>query len=67
MPPLMISIVMPIAPMATITVCASTMRKLKGERNRPGASINTTKMRITTARPTNGPRRANQRHYQPGA
>ena len=38
-PPLMMIIVMPIAPIATITVCERTMRRLFGERNRPGVSI----------------------------
>ncbi len=35
-PPLMMINVMPIAPMATITVCERTMRRLFGERNRAG-------------------------------
>ena len=39
--------VMPIAPMATITVCERTMRRLLGERNREGVSINSEKMPIT--------------------
>ena len=56
-PPLMMMSVMPIAPMATITVCASTMRKLNGERYRAGDSINSEKTRITSARPRTGPTR----------
>src|SRR5258708_39888014 len=39
MPPLIMISVIPIAPTATMTVCESTMRKLLGERNRPGVSI----------------------------
>src|SRR6201999_1928320 len=63
MPPLIINIVMPIAPIATMTVCASTMRRLNGARkwSRAAGSISTTKIRITAARPTNGPSRASHR------
>jgi len=54
-PPLMMIMVMPIAPMATITVWASTMRRLKGDRYREGDSIRMEKIRMTRTRPSIGP------------
>src|SRR5262249_47711486 len=59
-PPLTIIIVMPIAPMATITVWASTIRRLLSERYRAGESVRTAKIAITRISPMKGPSRANQ-------
>src|SRR5512134_1662951 len=58
MPPLTMIIVIPIAPSATITVCATTMRKLRTERYWDGDSVISAKMTITSTRPRNGPSRA---------
>src|SRR6185503_15095023 len=60
MPPLMMIRVIPIAPIATITVCERTMRRLFGERNRAGVSIKSEKIPITKRRPRTGPRRFSQ-------
>ena len=57
-PPLTMIIVMPIAPRATMTVCATTMRKLRTERYWSGESVITAKIAMTASRPRNGPRRA---------
>ena len=59
-PPLTMIRVMPIAPRATITVCASTTRRLLAERYRSGAPVATAKTRITARRPTKGPKRSSQ-------
>src|SRR4030095_9987795 len=59
-PPLIMIIVIPVAPMATMTVCERTMRRLFGDRKRAGVSINIEKMPITSSNPSNGPRRLSQ-------
>ncbi len=55
MPPLTMIIVMPMAPSATITVCATTMRKLRTERYWSGVSVSSAKTAITPTSPRNGP------------
>jgi hypothetical protein len=57
-PPLTMIIVMPMAPSATITVCATTIRKLRTERYWDGESVISAKIAMTSRRPRNGPRRA---------
>ena len=58
MPPLTMMSVMPMAPSATITVCATTMRKLRTERYCDGESVSSAKTAMTASRPRNGPRLA---------
>src|SRR5712692_2516382 len=60
MPPLMITIVIPIAPNATITVWESTMRRLVTERYWAGQPINRVNTATTRNRPKDGPSHANQ-------
>ena len=57
MPPLIIMIVIPIAPIATMTVCARTVRRFFKERYRSGSPMRIVKMTITRIRPSNGPSR----------
>ena len=56
-PALIMIIVIPMAPVATITVCASTTRRLPSERYRSGAPLRTAKTRTTRIKPANGPSR----------
>ena len=60
MPPLTMIIVMPMAPSATMTVCATTMRKLRTERYWSGESVRRAKMTMTATSPRNGPSLASQ-------
>src|SRR5688572_28837897 len=61
MPPLTMMIVMPIAPSATITVWASTMRRLRTDRYCAGASLISAKTAMTRISPNTGARRISQR------
>src|SRR6266496_2080083 len=56
-PPLMMIRVIPIAPIATITVCARTVRRFLGARYRSGAWVRIEKMATTNTRPSSGPSR----------
>ena len=60
MPPLTMIIVMPMAPSATITVCATTMRKLRTERYWSGVSVSSAKIATTATNPMKGPSVASQ-------
>ena len=61
MPPLTMMMVMPMAPMATMTVCASTMRRFAAERKRPGLSLIAAKMAMTRNKAKKGPNVCSQR------
>src|SRR5713101_1970370 len=56
-PPLIIIIVIPIAPIATITVCARTVRRFFGDRYRAGSPMRIAKVAMTSTSPSSGPRR----------
>src|SRR6266446_5047188 len=56
-PPLIIIFVIPIAPIATITVCARTVRRFFGDRYRAGSPMRIAKVAMTNASPSSGPRR----------
>ena len=62
MPPLMMIIVMPMAPIATITVCAKTVRRFFSERYFSGSPMRIAKIRITRIKPRtrNFPRNCNR-------
>jgi hypothetical protein len=60
-PPLMMINVIPIAPIATITVCERTMRRLLGESRRDGVSTSSEKTPITSTKPSTGPSRFSHR------
>jgi hypothetical protein len=53
-------IVIPMAPSATMTVCATTIRKFLTERYWSGESVRMAKTMMTASRPRNGPSRASQ-------
>src|SRR4029079_3351589 len=59
-PPLMMTMVMPIAPTETMTVCARTVRRFLRERYFSGAPIRIAKITITSSRPRTGASRFNQ-------
>src|SRR5260370_32093363 len=60
MPPLTMMMVMPMAPMATITVCASTIRRFVRERKRPGLSLIAAKIAMTRNKAKKGPKVCSQ-------
>ena len=57
-PPLTMIIVIPIAPIAVITVCERTMRRLNAERYRPGSSVR----RLKTSDDRDQPQRRSDAH-----
>src|SRR3954470_18277889 len=61
MPPDTMIIVMPMAPSATITVWARTMRRLRTDRYWSGASLISAKTPITSTRPISGARATSSR------
>ena len=67
MPPLTMIIVIPIAPIAVITVWERTMRRLNAERYRPGSWVSRLKTRTIAISPSAGPMRTIQRRTRAGA
>ena len=61
MPPETMIIVIPMAPSATITVCARTMRRLRTDRYWSGASLISAKTPTTSSRPSSGARAISSR------